>query len=494
MKYITYILILFFSVNSYAQSSEKIELLHSERLLNGPKNSDYWRCIGDVKFSHNQTIMSCDSSHHYMKENKMIAFGEIKVNKGDSLFINGEKLIYNGNDNIAKLSGGVLLKDKHTKLTTENIIFNLKEDIAHYSTKGTIIDKELVLVSDKGTYNTKSHYFYFKKNVIVKSENYIVETDTLNYNSVSKTTFFLGPSFIFSDNNTIYCENGWYNTITNLSQFRENASISNGEHMIKGDSLFYNRNKGYGKAINNISMIDTTNNIIVNGDLAEYFEKEDKIEVTKNAILNIIMEKDTLFITANKFISISGEVEYITAFPNVKMYKDDFQGKCDSLYYSISDSIVELFYQPVLWVDDMQITSDSIQIKIKKEKVERINFYPNPLIVSEADSLNFNQIQGRYMTALFQENKLKKINIIGNGQSIFLIEDDKTKENIGLNKAICTNISIMMHEGKLSTINYKIIPTSTTIPFQDVTETDKYLDGFIWRISEKPNSKKDILK
>ena len=493
MKHITSILILFFSINSYAQSSEKIELLNSDRLVNGPKNSDYWICSGNVSFKHNQTIMKCDSSHHYMRDNKMVAFGKIRINKGDSLFIRGKKLFYDGNNNIAHLSGGVFLKDKHTKLTTEEIKFNLKDNIAHYPSEGKIQEKDLTLTSGRGTYNTKTHMFYFKKNVRVISANYTVETDTLNYNSESKTTFFLGPSYIYSNNNTIYCENGWYNTITDLSQFRENAYITNGEHLVKGDSLFYNRNLGYGKAIDNISLIDTINNIIVNGDLSEYFENEDKIEVTKNALLNIIFDEDTLFMTANRFVSYSSEKDYLLAYDNVKIFKKDFQGKCDSLYYSISDSVVNLYISPILWVDDMQITSDSIDILMKNQKIEKMFFYPNPLIASEADSLFYNQIMGKYMTAFFNENKLQKIDVKGNGQSLFLIEDDN-KDNIGLNKAICTNISINMKESKLSDITYKVVPTSTTIPIQDIIESDKFLEKFIWRMDEKPLRKEDIME
>ena len=98
------------------------------------------------------------------------------------------------------------------------------------------------------------------------------------------------------------------------------------------------------------------------------------------------------------------------------------------------------------------------------------------------------------MTAWFTKNKLNKLDIFGNGQSLFLIEDDKTKEKIGINKAISTDITILMDEGKLSTINYKTIPTSTTIPYQDVIESDKYLDGFIWRMDEKPKNKQDIIQ
>ena len=123
-----------------------------------------------------------------------------------------------------------------------------------------------------------------------------------------------------------------------------------------------------------------------------------------------------------------------------------------------------------------------------------MNFYPEPIIITEADSLHYNQIKGKNMTAWFTKNKLNKLDIFGNGQSLFLIEDDKTKEKIGINKAICTDITLIMNEGKLSTINYKTIPTSTTIPYQDVIESDKYLDGFIWRMDEKPKNKKDIIQ
>ena len=79
MKHILNILILFFSINCYAQNSEKIELVH-DKLSNGPNGSDYWIC-SNVSFTHNNTIVNCDYSHHYMKENKMIAFDNISINK-----------------------------------------------------------------------------------------------------------------------------------------------------------------------------------------------------------------------------------------------------------------------------------------------------------------------------------------------------------------------------------------------------------------------------
>ena len=486
---------LLFSINSTAQSVEKIELINSDRLINGPKHTDYWICIGNVKFYHKNTIMQCDSSHHYTKQNKMIAFGNIKITKGDSLLIYGDKLVYNGNKNVANLRGNVLLRDKYTKLSTEKITYNLIKEIAYYPKKGTIIDDNITLTSERGVYNTKKHMFFFKENVKVISNNYSVETDTLNYNSENKTTYFIGPTFIFSENNIIYCENGWYNTQNDISQFKENAYISNSKRLVKGDSLYYDRNIGYGRAINNITMVDSSNNIIVNGNLAEYFENEDHIEVTKNALLNILFEKDTLFMTADKFVSYTSNKNHILAYKNVKIFKEDLQGKCDSLHYNISDSTVELFASPILWIDEMQITSDSINIQLKNNKINKMNFFPNSMIVSSVDSIYFNQIKGKYMYAYFKKNKLNKLNIKGNGESIFIIEDENDiNKKIGLNKVKCSNIDIQIQENKISSIQYKIFPISTTIPNQNIKEEDKFLENFIWRIDEKPNSLKEILQ
>ena len=134
--------------------------------------------------------------------------------------------------------------------------------------------------------------FYFKKNVEVISINYTVETDTLNYNSESKTTFFLGPSYIYSNNNTIYCENGWYNTKTDIAQFRENAYITTENYLLKGDSLYYNKNNNYGKAFSNVKLIDTVENMTVFGGIAEYFETEEKVIISEKPLLVLLFEED----------------------------------------------------------------------------------------------------------------------------------------------------------------------------------------------------------
>ncbi len=354
------------------KAQKQIEIIHADDFIfNNNLHPDYGKLLGNVSFKHEGAIMYCDSAYQY-KNNKMDAFGNIKINQGDTLRLYGKQLFYDGNTSKAIIKYKVKLIDKHSKLATEQINYDLAKDIANYPKKGKIINGNNNLVSNRGSYHSKSHLFYFKGNVEVINTDYVIQTDTMLYNSKTKISFFQGPTTITSEENIIYCENGWYNTQSNKSQFQKNASITHKDFILKGDSIFYNRNKGYGKAISNINLIDTINNLFIMGDLGEYFEKSQNAIVTQNALLNLIADGDTLFVHADTFKSTnqitfvsdsfgptSQNKREIRAFDNVKCYKTDMQAKCDSLAYNLQDSIIELFGNPIIWSDKFQITADS---------------------------------------------------------------------------------------------------------------------------------------
>ncbi len=480
----------FFITNAQKQ----IEIIHADDFIfDNNKHPDYGKLVGNVSFKHEGAIMQCDSAYQY-KNNKMDAFGHIKINQGDTLNLSGRTLFYDGNISRATIKHNVKLVDKHMHLTTEKINYNLAKDIAHYPKKGKIKDGENNLVSDKGSYHSKSHLFYFKGNVEVINKDYVMQTDTMIYNSKSKVIFFQGPTTITSEENIIYCENGWYNTQSNISQFQQDASISHKDFILKGDSIFYDRNKGYGKAISNINLIDTVNNLFITGNLGEYFEKTQNAMVTQNALLNLIVDRDTLFVHGDTLKSTKTEsTREIRAYNNVKCYKTDMQAKCDSLAYNLQDSTIELFNKPIIWSDKFQITADSIRLFVSDGKIKKMFLRQNPMIISKEDSFNYNQIKGKIMTGFFNNNKLHKIVVIGNGQTIFLAQNNK-KENIGINTTDCSDITLFFKENELDGITFHTKPAAIMHPMEKITEKEKLLKGFLWRENEQPKSKRDVFE
>ena len=494
MRIISHILLLSLSVTLNAQTNQKIEILNADNTFaNANKHPDYWRLIGNVCFKHKNAIMHCDSAYHYTNKDKMKAFGKIKIAQGDSIMLTGKRLTYFALENKADIKENVVFIDKHMTLKTNQILYNLNDNIASYPYSGEIIDNEKTINSKKGEYHSDSHNFIFKDSVTVIAKDYNIITDNMHYNSNSETTYFFGPSYIISNNKEIYCENGWYNTKTNISQFQNNSHITTKNYKLTGDSLYYNKNIGYGKAIKNVEVIDTIENITVFGDFAEYFEEEEIVEITKKPSLQILLEKDTLFMHANKFISQQkANKKKILAYNKVKFFKTDLQGKCDSLSYTFNNLTIEMFNYPILWSNEYQITADSLKLLLIKGKIDRMFLNPNPMIIAQKDSLDYNQIKGKNITSYFSDNKIRKMDIEGNGQSIFIVTDEATNDKIGLNYTICTNMTLYFQNNKLDIVNYEIKPNSTTIPYSDIQEKDRYLKGFKWRGSEQPRNKKDI--
>ena len=185
---------------------------------------------------------------------------------------------------------------------------------------------------------------------------------------------------------------------------------------------------------------------------------------------------DTLTVYSKIFESYSNKGKTtIHAKSNVEFFNTDLIGKCDSLYYSSYDSSITLFDEPIIWIDEYQIFSDTISINYFDKKINKLILISNPLIISKNDSLEYNQIKGKKIGS-FKDNKLKNIQVLGNGQSIYYLnEDDKT---IGLNYLESSNIKLVFKDKKINNINYEIIPHSKTRPINEIKKSDRYLKGF----------------
>ena len=484
MKFLLNILLLALCVCVNAQTSKRIEIINADSTIaNTIDHPEYLRLLNNVVFKHNSTTMSCDSAYHYSSLNKIEAFGDIIIQQGDSLRLTGNKLRYLSDKNSAVITGKVKLIDKYMTLETEKIIYNLNKNIGVYPSNGKIIDNSKSIYSVRGEYHASTYNFIFTDSVKIIDKEYQVFTDNMIYNTKSETSFFFGPSIIVSEENKIFCENGWYNTNTLQSKFFNNAYIQSDSQILKGDSIFYDQNKQYGKALQSVHLIDSINNIEIFGNQAEFFIREDYFIFTKEPLAKIIQEEDTTFISANNFLYQNLESDKkLIAFNNVEIYQHKMQAKCDSFSHDLEYSKIELFDNPTLWIDEFQITSDSMKIFLDEdENLKSMICSPNPMIVSKVDSFNYNQLAGSIMNIYFNENTISKIRIEGNSQSLFVISDEKTNDKIGFNATKCSEISLYFKENKIESINYNVKPNSTITPYNEIKENDKYLDGFIWK-------------
>lgn len=499
IRHIFFVFIFVFSIShsSSAQKDKtKIEILHSNTLEhNSSMGAELKRLIGEVELKHEDIFMSCDSAYLYSRNNMVKAYSNVYIRRADTLHLYGDFLKYTGSDKLAIIRQNVSLIDKNTELNTEFLDYDLNKDLGYYFKGGIIYSDENTLKSKNGDYFAKKKEFFFKNNVKIVNPDYTILGDSMKYNTQSEISYFIGPSEVIGDTSYIYCEDGWYNTKTDISKLKINALVKSKGQTVKGDSIYYEKKNGYGQAYNNVEISDTSKDIIIKGNFSEYYERPEKFYVTDSALFIQLTNTDSIYVHADTLRSFKDSTQKyrtVTAYYNSKMYKDDFQGKCDSMVYSFRDSVIHLYNDPVLWSDNNQLTADSIAIYTKNGQIDYLEMFNNSFIITREDSIRFNQIKGDDMVAFFRENELYRINVKGSGETIYFSKEDE--EIIGINQAICSNIIIFIEDKEISQISFLVKPDGIMNPPDDKDPSELKLDGFRWLGSFRPLSRWDIFE
>ncbi len=458
------------------------------------------RLVGNVVFEHEGALMYCDSAWYFSQDNRLEAFENVRINQGDTLFLWGDYLEYNGNTKKALVTGEeVRLKDSKMELVTDRLDYDRNINLAYYFTGGVITSDENVLTSREGYYDSGSKLFRFKDSVVLVNPRYTIESDTLHYNSDSRISYFIGPSTITSDSSFIYCENGRYNTITDIAQFEKNAYLYDENRYLTGDSLYYEKNDDFGEAFENVLVHDTIENYVMTGGYGQYVGKTDSVFMTQEPIYTTVQDEDSLHIHGDtifstKIIDSLGDFRLVKVFHKVKFYKSDLQGKCDSLTYGDRDSIIRMYIDPLVWNDSSQVSGDTIYLTMRNGNLDSLKVYHNSFIINQIDATKDNQIKGKRMFGKFnKENKLRRVFVNGNGQTIYYPREEN-KDFIGMNRAICSNIIIKLKDSEVNAITFLTKPEAKLYPLNQATGETKVLEGFKPRFDEQPKSKKDLLK
>ncbi len=482
MRKLLLLITLLFSIGAIAQKPASIRLLSADNgssiLRNGKKAM---RLTGNVRFKHKNTILKSDTAFLYQEENSLDAYGHVYINDNDSIHIYGDTLHYNGNTGIAELHNRVKLTDRKMVLTTDHMIYNVKTKVANYYNGGKIVTDDNVLVSELGYYYSRSQDFYYHKNVVLTNPNYEMTSDTLKYNVHSKTSFFQGPTWIRSKENSIYCENGWYNTQTDISQYDKNAILYSKDQSLTGDSLYYDRKQGFGRGFNNVKLVDTAKNVILKGNYAEYYEHGGSSYITDSTLAIIISDEgDSLFLhcdTLRITFDSTHETKQMQCYNHTKFYRDDMQGKCDSLVYSFKDSLLEMYYEPLLWGNESQLSGNFIYLTIRGGSVDRMYIDTNSFVLSKDTMEYYNQVSGRDMVVFFKNNEMYRADVYGNAQSIYFVRDE-AHVLIGVNISTSSDLRVNLDSTGIKDIIYLHKPDISLNPVKNLSQRDMHLKNF----------------
>ena len=189
-------------------------------------------------------------------------------------------------------------------------------------------------------------------------------------------------------------------------------------------------------------------------------------------------------------VEVDSMYRLVKAFHNVKIYRTDFQSVCDSLTSISRDSTIHLYLSPVLWNENNQVVSDVMDVYTANRQLTRAEFIGSPMMSSELDTLHYNQVAGKEMTAFFRDNQIYRNDVNGNAQTIYYMQDGEGGEITGVMVLDSGNISFFFEEKQVVNIIYRINPVWTLYPLDKVPEEQSLeLKGFKWEGARRPTQR-----
>ncbi|WP_375561546.1 OstA-like protein [Bernardetia sp. OM2101] len=495
------------TIEDTTQAVSRVELLQAG-VLEGAvlPNGEKIRILkkderGQVQFKQKNTVMYADSVFQYIDRNQIEAFGNIRFVEQDSLTLVGDTLYYDGYTKIAKVRGNVVMQDQEKTVRTRKLNYDLKTKTANYFEGGTVTDKTSRLTSDRGSYNTNSRVATFNGNVQALSPDQQLIAESVVYNTQTKTIFFDSEGKIINKDGTINAVKGTQiNAQTGILKTAEGANvptrIENREYIISANFIDYDNLTEKGVFKENVQLFYKKEKITIFGDEAYYDGIKSRLDAYGDALLVKPFKNDTLYISADTLIAVNDTIteQRLYGYRNVKIYKRDIQGICDSLNYDLKDSIIYFNDDPVLWNTSNQLSGTKIKAKLRDNTVDSLTITDKAFVISADVFGQFNQIKGRDLLAVFDSGYIKRVNVDGNGESIyFILDEQKDKETLlkGMNYIKCSNIIMkFIADNELEEILFLQQPEGQVIPPQLITKKNSELNNFEWRIEEKPTYNK----
>lgn len=474
----------------------KVFLEYADELVADEKlTPDFQVLRGNVKFRKEGMFMYCDSAYFYGDTDSFDAFGNVKMEQGDTLFVYADELYYNGFDEFARLRNNVKLENRNVTLFTDSLDYDMAENLGYYFEGGKIVDEQNELSSVYGQYEPDTKNAEFLYDVDLVNEKYVMHTDTLHYNTNTKIADIVGYTTIVSDSNIIYTSKGWYNTeAEKATLYNRSLLVGKNNEKLTGDTVFYDRNAGYGEAFGKMVLTDSVHSTILDGDYGYHNEKENRSFATKRARAREFSKKDTLYLHSDtiKTYLDDDSMRIMIASPKVRFYRVNVQGVCDSMVMAERDSILKMFKHPIIWSETKQIFGNQINVHFNDSTVDYAEL-PNTAFVAEhLGEIYYNQLTGKKMKAHFIDGEMRKLDVDGNAMVLmFPMENDST-----YNKYLIVEGSFLTMwlkpKQEIDKINMWPQPTGKAIPLYMAKKSQLYLPGFQWYEAIRPKNPDDI--
>ncbi len=499
-------------------NTSNVFLEHAD-VLQKQTTDSFMVLTGNVEFRRGGMTMYCDSAHFYSETEAFDAFGNVRMEQGDTLFVYADTLKYRSLQQIGYLWGEpVRMINKDVTLKTDEFIYDFEAEYGFYEVGGTLIDNKNVLVSREGTYvpATKEASFFINvrlNSLDEKNDSMVIYTDTLYYNTETHVAELFSPSEVINKRDTIFTTHGVYDTNTEVARLYDRSRVRMGRGTtLEGDTLFYDKVAGYGWARGNMEIIDELRQSSLSGHYGYYDQIIDSAYVTGRALAKEYSQGDTLYLHGREIFStarfdttlipadtllglpqttVIDTSHVIRAYPRVRFYRSDMQGICDTMRFEQKDSTLFMVRNPIVWSGERQIFGNVINLHLNDSTIDRAWLPKFGFSAEMIEEGYYNQLSGKEMIAYFVDGDMRRLEVNGNVEAImFPMENDSTYNKVISLQSSFLNADFLDRQ----MLRMKTWPetTGSVTPLYLAKRSIFFLPNFKWYTGIRPTSPEDV--
>lgn len=506
--------------------------------------------LGPTLINSDSSRIYCESGFYDTEKNEAEFTQNAQFLKGSQEAV-ADIITYNGEKKEYTLTGDAKFKDGETRATADVIRYDEANDKTILKGNAKYQDGQQNIESDEIIYDSANEGFATKGRSFISDPPQILEADEVDYNSQLGLGVADG-NVIWRDtaqNLTIKSEHANYNKETDY--FKASGGRPLLITLMDGDSLFmtsdtlvamtkHTQKTELVPTINPIDLTISSNtsvrdtNILVTNiappkpqspktkrdttvldetlttpTIREFPNQEEIVELDTTKIVNSPQMTTANTERPNRPISTSvpnrptnttfdtiavgspDTARILLAFNDVRIFKENLQAVCDSLVYNTTDSLFVFYDNPIIWSDTSQFYADTVTMRLKNKKIDKIFLYNNAFIINSPDEVFFNQIKGKNITAYFKNEELRRMKVMGNAESIYYAQDDD-KAYIGMNKTDASEMMVYFGNNEVERIKFIANPTALLTPMLQIQPSAMKMPGFIWEERRRPRSLADL--
>ena len=415
--------------------------------------------------------------------------------------LKADTLMFNARTEVVTFLGPTLIGNDSTKIYTEAGYYDTANRLAEFTKNAQYVRGAQKARARKIVYDGADQEYSLIGNAWFVEGGRRATADTIRYDEGNDKTFLAGNAHYEDEEQEINSPLIIYDAKDKVYSTRGRARMNNPPQFLEADMIDFSEKYGLGVAEGNVLWRDTSANLTIRCSHADYNRETEYLKAVGGPygrpMLITAIDGDSLFLASDTLVALRDDTlrvdssRLLLAYHDVRIFKSDMQGLCDSLAYVSQDSIFQLFGDPIMWSDTSQFMADSIRMEMRDGSIDKIHLVNKALIINSPDEIFFNQIKGKSIIAFFRNGNIDHMDVAGNAESIYYARDEENAY-VGVNETVCSEMTIFWGDNQVERIRFLTQPTGTAHPMGEVNHGEMRLEGFHWWKEKRPRSILDL--